>query len=103
MLYSMSMLCRLVQVSRSGYYAYRRRHSVGPEDNGHNPLVLRANGIYEETWGSYESRRMARQLQEEGHRVGRYRARSLMCKAGRARATVPRDRSQSAKTLPLQK
>ena len=56
--------------------------AVGPEDSGHNPLVLRVKGIHEETWRSYGSRRMAKQLQEAGHRVGRYQARSLMCKSG---------------------
>ena len=72
----------MMELSRSGYYAYVRRCAMGPKDNGHEPLVLRVKGIDEQTRGSYGSRRMAKQLQEEGHRVGRYRARSLMHKAG---------------------
>jgi transposase InsO family protein len=38
--------------------------------------------IHQETKQSYGSRRMAKQLQQEGHLVGRYKARSLMRRAG---------------------
>ena len=77
-MYPVRLLCRVMEVSRSGFYEYRRR----PKGDGQNPLVGRVKAIHEETRGSYGSRRMAKQLQEEGHEVGRYRARSLMRKAG---------------------
>ncbi len=77
-MYPVKLLCRLMEVSRSGFYEYLRR----PKDDGQDPLIRRVKAIHEETRGSYGSRRMAKQLQEEGHGVGRHRARSLMRKAG---------------------
>ncbi len=77
-MYPVRLLCRLMEVSHSGFYEYLKR----PKGDGQGPLVRRVKAIHEETKGSYGSRRMAKQLQEEGHEVGRYRARSLMRKAG---------------------
>lgn len=45
-------------------------------------LLTRVRRIHADTRGSYGSRRMSRQLRTDGHNVGRYRARSLMKKAG---------------------
>ncbi len=44
-------------------------------------LIARIKTIHAETGQSYGSRRMAKQLQDNGYQVGRYRARSLMSKA----------------------
>ncbi len=77
-MYPVTVLCRVMEVSRSGFYEYRRR----PKGDDQDPLVGRIKAIHKETRGSYGSRRMAKQLQDEGHEVGRYRARSLMRRAG---------------------
>lgn len=45
-------------------------------------LIVRVRQINTNTRGSYGSRRMSGQLREDGHDVGRYRARTLMHKAG---------------------
>jgi len=45
-------------------------------------LIAKVRQIHSETRGSYGSRRMSSQLREDGYDVGRYRARSLMKKAG---------------------
>jgi len=45
-------------------------------------MITRVRQIHSETRGSYGSRRMSGQLRDEGYDVGRYRARSLMKKAG---------------------
>lgn len=68
-----------MEVSRSGYYDYKQR---GGEKAQRQALVCRVKAIHEETGGSYGSRRMAKQLQAEGHTVGRYQTRSLMRQAG---------------------
>ena len=45
-------------------------------------MLSKVRRIHSETRGSYGSRRMSRQLRDEGHDVGRCRARTLMRKAG---------------------
>jgi transposase InsO family protein len=45
-------------------------------------LIARVRQIHSDTRGSYGSRRMSGQLRQDGYDVGRYRARSLMKKAG---------------------
>jgi len=44
-------------------------------------MIAKVRQIHSETRGSYGSRRMSGQLQNDGYDVGRYRARSLMKKA----------------------
>ena len=45
-------------------------------------MLSKVRQIHNETRGSYGSRRMSKKLRGQGHDVGRYRARSLMKKAG---------------------
>lgn len=73
--------CELLQVGPSGYYAYvgqGGRRIPGDEVM----LITRVREIHAQAKGAYGSRRMAERLQGMGYRVGRYRARSLMLKAG---------------------
>lgn len=70
-----SVMCRLLKVPRSSYYAFARR----PERAPSAPVLLEAvREIHCETRASYGSRRMAQALQDRGHAIGRHRARSLM-------------------------
>ncbi len=71
-------LCRVMQVSRSGYYAWRQRE---PDPDRARRVVL-VQAIHEQKRGSYGSRRMARELRRRGEPVGRSQARSLMREAG---------------------
>lgn len=77
--FPVSVLCRVLRVSRSGFYDWSRR-------DGHDPvrahLIERVQAIHARKRGSYGSRRMSLALRREGHAVGRYRARSLMREAG---------------------
>lgn len=68
-----------MRVSRSGFYAWRRRDGSDPE---RERLLEAVKAIHRRTRGSYGSRRMAKALGREGHRVGRHRARGLMREAG---------------------
>jgi putative transposase len=77
-----AVLCEVLDVSRSGFYAYVQRQAV-PQINGDEvALLARVKAIHTETRQSYGSRRMAKQLQDDGFVVGRYKARRLMQQAG---------------------
>ena len=72
-------LCRLLGVSRAGYYAARaraERPSVPCAAGVHLERVFAASGR------TYGSRRLAKALQADGTVVGRYRVRTLMRERG---------------------
>jgi putative transposase len=77
-----SVLCEVLGVSRSGFYAYLPRHAKPAIDAQQVALVARVKAIALQTRHSYGSRRLAKQLQEEGFHVGRAKARRLMKEAG---------------------
>lgn len=68
-----------MEVSRSGYYDWRRRETLDLE---RSMLIERVEQLHEQKRGSLGSRRMAARLRSEGYEVGRHRARSLMREAG---------------------
>jgi len=74
---SVSDACRVLQVSRSGYYAHRRaRPSVKRlQEQTHVRAAFAASGA------SYGSRRVMHALREQGLRIGRHRVRTLMREA----------------------
>ncbi len=71
-------LCRVMRVSRSGYYAWRQRE---PDPDRVRRVAL-IQKVHRQKRGSYGSRRMARELRRRGEPVGRSQARSLMREAG---------------------
>ena len=79
--YPVTLLCRVMQVSRSGFYNFLRNYHVkGQGDPIQNALEARIKEIFKESKGTYGSRRMVEQLNKEGHDIGRYRAVRLMRK-----------------------
>ena len=80
--FPMALLCRLMEVSRRGYYDYQQRYAQWVEPSQEQAWVHRVKVIHEQTGGSDGRRRMAKPRQSEGHPVGRYQARSLMRQAG---------------------
>lgn len=73
-----SVMCRLLKVPRSSYYAFSTR----PASAAASPALLKAvREIHGASRASYGSRRMAQALQQRGHAIGRHRARSLMREA----------------------
>ena len=68
-------------VSRSGFYAYLHRQAAAPIDREEVELVARGKPITAQTGQSDGSRRMAKQLQVEGVKVGRCKARRLLREA----------------------
>jgi transposase InsO family protein len=77
-----ALLCEVFEVSRSGFYAYMQRQGFAGGPEHELEVVARVKAIAGETGHSYGSRRMAKQLQNEGYAVGRYKARRLMQQAG---------------------
>jgi transposase InsO family protein len=75
---SVSEACRVLQVSRSGYYAHRsaRPSARRLQEQTHVKAAFAASGA------SYGSRRVMHALREQGLRIGRYRVRTLMREAG---------------------
>jgi putative transposase len=77
-----TVLCAVLHVSRSGFYAYSQRQATARGERDALMLLTRVNAIHQETGHSYGSRRMATPLQDEGCSVGRDKARRLMRQAG---------------------
>ena len=67
-------MCRLLQVSRSGFYTSRRR-SQQPRVCAHG---VQATAAFEASGRSYGSRRLSAALRADGIDVGRHQARTLM-------------------------
>ncbi len=96
----MKRLCRLLGVSRGGFYDYLRRQERAPDPEYEEKLEW-VKALAEASDYSYGSRRMAKALQALGYRMGRYQARRLMREAGvwvryrrRYRATTCSDHRQ---------
>ena len=71
------MLCRVMEVSRSGYYRFIERPAREADAR-----LVQVKAIAQVSRYSYGSRRMAKALQAQGYSIGRYAARSLMRQAG---------------------
>ena len=75
---SISTLCRVLRVSRSGYYAWRQRMTRPTGRAVHDLyLVEEINRIHAE-FGYYGSPRVHRELLVRDHRAGRHRVARLM-------------------------
>ena len=94
-MWPVAVLCEVLDVSRSGLYAYLPRHAKASVDAEEVASLTRVKAIAAATRHSYGRRRMATQLQDEGFHVGRAKARRLMNKAGVA---VPRPRRRGPLT-----
>ena len=91
--YALSRLCWIMKVSRSGYYTWKKRQGRSPSASRCR-LLERVKRLHEETRGSYGSRRVSRQLRQEGFEVGRSQARGLMRDAG-LKVAIRRSRPQT--------
>ena len=87
--YPVSVLCAVMRVSRSGFYDYLARYSSDKPKRPDAKLKRRIKEIFNESKGSYGSRRVLKQLNAEGHTVGRYKVRRIMRQLG-LRAKTPR-------------
>lgn len=70
-----------MEVSRSGYYKFLKKSHQKQVDKDFKLLSL-VRHIHQKSRRTYGSRRMSKSLRDEGYAIGRFRARSLMKKAG---------------------
>lgn len=79
--YPVALLCRVLQVSRSGFYAWRRRpwsaHALKEQS-----LALEVAAIHAHSRGRYGSPRVHAELRARGQHIARKRVARLMWAAG---------------------
>ncbi len=97
--YPVNMMCRVLRVSRSGYYAWRvRPESQRAKTDRALTRVMRR--LHAESKGVYGSPKLSAELKDEGYGCGRHKVARLMRLAGlrgcpkrRFRVTTKRDPS----------
>ena len=96
--HSISLMCRVLGVSRSGFHAWERRP---PSDRALADAWLgdRIATIHRESRGTYGARRVHAGLCQQGIRVGRKRVERLM-RAQRLSGAVPRKRARTTIRVP---
>ena len=79
--YPVIVLCRVMGVSRSGYYQWRKRPAklISADTLA---LYRRMKTLFSESRNSLGSRQMVKKLREEGIDIGRYKVRRLMKQLG---------------------
>ncbi len=80
-LYPIRLLCRCLAVSRSGYYAWRKR-PVSARVKQDARLRVEISAAHSASRRTYGSPRILRDLREDGHRVSRKRVARLMRELG---------------------
>jgi putative transposase len=80
-MYAVTTMCRLLGVSTSGYYAWRKR-APSKRAVSDASLIERISEIHQWSHGTYGAPRMHAELAARGVRVGRKRVARLMKEAG---------------------
>ncbi len=75
--YPVGVLCRVLDVARSGFYAWRHR-PMSRRAQENQGLVTHIRACYQASRGRYGSPRIHQDLQAQGFRVGRHRVARLM-------------------------
>lgn len=75
------MACEVLDVSRSGYYAWKDR-PLSPREVENQSLLTRIRAIHRESDGTYGSPRITAELRSEGIMIGENRVARLMKKEG---------------------
>jgi putative transposase len=103
-MFSIRAMCRVLEVSTSGYYAWRRR-MISVRKREDEKLQQRIRAIHERSRGTYGAPRIHAELQEQGTRVSKKRVARLMNEGGlagvsRRKSTVTTRRDRSARPAP---
>lgn len=77
----MSLLCKVMQVSRGGFYSWKTREKT-PRQQERERLLPRVKAIHRQTRESYGARRISEELEAQGESCGRTKAATLMKLAG---------------------
>lgn len=102
--HAIGLMCRVLRVSRSGYYAWMDR-SPSRRDREDAVLGGRIERIHRDSRGTYGAPRITAQLKAEGVRVGNKRVGRLMRQAGlegchRRRKKTPRTTMADPRAIP---
>lgn len=73
----MTLLCKVMQVSRSGFYSWKNRR-ISLRQQERDRLVPKVKEIHKQTRGSYGARRISSELEAQGESCGRTKAATLM-------------------------
>lgn len=76
------LMCRVLDVTRSGFYHYQKQKSAKEEDPERTELLEWVKKISESSDYTYGGRRMKKALNALGYPVGRNKAKKLMNEAG---------------------
>ncbi len=88
--YTIKLLCRVMQVQRSGYYAWLKR-PLSERKKRDNALKVEIRACWKKHRKAYGSPRVFRHLRKEGVRIGRKRVERIMREEGICgRAARPR-------------
>lgn len=79
--YPVALMCRVLGVSRAGYYAWRQR-PLADRALADQSLTLEVAAVYAESRGRYGSPRVHAELRGRGQRIARKRVARLMRRAG---------------------
>jgi transposase InsO family protein len=85
------LMCRVLRVSRSGYYAWQRR-PVSNRKKANEALVIEIGRVYQQSRRTYGSPRMTDELNAVGIACGRHRVARLMRANGIKAKTAPKFR-----------
>ena len=100
--HSVRLMCRVLKVVRSCYYAWRRGETHVRQDEGR--LVVHIKAIYRQHHGRYGSPRITAELQAQGFVVNRKRVARIMREhglVGRARRKFRGGTTDSEHALPV--
>jgi putative transposase len=79
--YDVQIMCDVLDVSRSGYYAWRTR-PASPREVADAEFTKEIERVFYDSWQTYGYESIWRVLQEEGIPCGKHRVRRLMRQAG---------------------
>jgi transposase InsO family protein len=101
-MFSVEGMCRVLEVKRSGYYAWKRR-GASMRQRGDRVLLERIRESYRQSKGRYGSPRVYQDLRGWGWRTSRKRVARLMREAGLSAKTKQKFKvtTMSKHTLPV--
>jgi transposase InsO family protein len=94
--YPVKTMCRVLEVSRAGYYEWKGRAGVARQSQGELKLRVHVRAVFRKSRGTYGSPRVHRDLRDEGVRVSRKRVERVMREEGLC--ARPRRRFRGATT-----
>jgi putative transposase len=80
--FPVTLLCKVLDVSTSGYYRWAKQRQPSPRALANERLRVEISAIHRESRGTYGSPRVHAELQQRGFEIGRNRVARLMAEQG---------------------